>query len=143
MFKTPWADDAEVPFIQTDAAVNPGNSGGALYNAQGELIGVTAASFTGYAGLGLAIPYTLVQKFLTENCYEDVWNSKAADDHDACEKKKLDERNAVRAKAGLPPLKDEEKPDSLGAVVRFKPDNAMLKPKPGALDQPPRLAPAE
>lgn len=52
-------------FIQTDAAVNPGNSGGALVNTQGELIGINTAiaSPTGaYAGYAFAIPVNIVQK---------------------------------------------------------------------------------
>lgn len=56
-------------FIQTDAAVNPGNSGGALVNAKGELIGINSAiaSPTGsYAGYSFAIPSNIVRKVLDD-----------------------------------------------------------------------------
>lgn len=52
-------------FIQTDAAVNPGNSGGALVNAQGELVGINTAiaSNTGqYTGYSFAVPVNIVKK---------------------------------------------------------------------------------
>ena len=54
-------------FIQTDAAVNPGNSGGALVNEKGELVGINTAiiSQTGsYSGYSFAIPSNLVKKVI-------------------------------------------------------------------------------
>lgn len=56
-------------FIQTDAAVNPGNSGGALVNVHGELVGINTAiaSRTGsYAGYSFAVPVNLVQKVMAD-----------------------------------------------------------------------------
>ncbi len=56
-------------FIQTDAAVNPGNSGGALVNTNGQLIGINSAiaSNTGsYAGYSFAIPVNIVKKVMND-----------------------------------------------------------------------------
>lgn len=56
-------------FIQTDAAVNPGNSGGALVNVSGELVGINSAikSNTGsFAGYSFAIPVNIVKKVVAD-----------------------------------------------------------------------------
>jgi len=63
---TQWAIEN---FIQTDAAVNPGNSGGALVNTNGELVGINTAiaSQTGsYAGYSFAIPVNIAKKILDD-----------------------------------------------------------------------------
>ncbi|MBT1703986.1 trypsin-like peptidase domain-containing protein [Chryseosolibacter indicus] len=56
-------------FIQTDAAVNPGNSGGALVNLKGELVGINTAIATStgsYQGYSFAIPVSIVKKVMDD-----------------------------------------------------------------------------
>jgi len=57
--------DAVVPFIQTDAAVNPGNSGGPLFDGSGQVVGINAQIYSqsgGYMGLSFAIPINVALK---------------------------------------------------------------------------------
>ena len=67
-------------FLQTDAAVNPGNSGGALINTKGELVGVNTAIFSrsgGSNGIGFAIPAEMVKRVvnaaLNEGTFVRPW----------------------------------------------------------------------
>ncbi|TRZ55410.1 MAG: DegQ family serine endoprotease [Rhodocyclaceae bacterium] len=62
-------DGTYVPFIQTDVAVNPGNSGGPLFNTRGEVIGINSQIFSqtgGYQGLSFAIPIDVAAKVQAE-----------------------------------------------------------------------------
>jgi serine protease Do len=62
-------DGTYVPFIQTDVAVNPGNSGGPLFNLRGEVIGINAQIYSGtggYQGLSFAIPVDVAAKVMDQ-----------------------------------------------------------------------------
>ena len=68
-------DDKNQSFIQTDAAVNRGNSGGALINTQGELIGINTAITSlsgGFEGYSFAVPSNIALKVLK------IWSNTAA-----------------------------------------------------------------
>lgn len=61
--------DKIMSFIQTDAAVNPGNSGGALVNTQGELVGINTAIYSqtgNFAGYSFAVPISIAGKVVND-----------------------------------------------------------------------------
>lgn len=65
----PSNDSNYVPFIQTDVAVNPGNSGGPLFDLEGRVVGVNSQIYTrsgGYMGLSFAIPVDVVKNVMTQ-----------------------------------------------------------------------------
>jgi serine protease Do len=65
--------DAYQDFIQTDAAVNPGNSGGPLVNLKGEVVGINSSIYTrtgGYMGVSFAIPINMAVKVAEDLVYE-------------------------------------------------------------------------
>jgi serine protease Do len=58
-----------VPFIQTDVAVNPGNSGGPLFNMRGEVVGINSQIYSrtgGYMGLSFAVPIDVANEIATQ-----------------------------------------------------------------------------
>lgn len=62
-------DNTVVPFIQTDAAVNPGNSGGPLFDGTGEVVGINAQIYSqsgGFQGLSFSIPINVAMKVKDE-----------------------------------------------------------------------------
>ncbi len=62
-------DDSGLEFLQTDAAINPGSSGGALFDIDGALVGITTAIFSGAGeniGLNFAIPISVVKQVLPQ-----------------------------------------------------------------------------
>lgn len=64
----PWPAGGELRgLLQTDAAVNAGNSGGALLNASGELLGVPVAIREGAQGIAFAVPASAVRKLLVDH----------------------------------------------------------------------------
>ncbi|MGE5417192.1 MAG: S1C family serine protease [Acidobacteriota bacterium] len=62
--------------IQTDAPLNPGNSGGPLINQNGEVVGINTAIIAGATGIGFAIPIDRISKFIHKN---DVAGSMSLD----------------------------------------------------------------
>ena len=59
----------EVPFIQTDVAINPGSSGSPLFNNRGEVVGINSMIYSGsggYMGLSFAVPINLAMKIATQ-----------------------------------------------------------------------------
>ncbi len=66
--RVPWTDREKINLLQYDGGVSPGNSGGALYNSDGFLIGIPAMVARD-STIGMAIPVSMIYEFLDENCY--------------------------------------------------------------------------
>lgn len=78
-FRFPWAENEDLPMIQTDVGIFGGNSGGALYNSSGVLVGVPAAGHSQATHLGLAIPTSIVWEVLIANCLAEHVGGVSAD----------------------------------------------------------------
>jgi S1-C subfamily serine protease len=79
-FDFPWTDGARLPMLQVSGGIAGGNSGGALYNESGFLIGVPAAGYQGATHLGFAVPMEIIKPFLRENCFARTFDPVADDD---------------------------------------------------------------
>jgi len=112
------SQDKVESFIQTDAAVNPGNSGGALVNTKGELVGINTAIYSqigNYVGYSFAVPINLVKKVVTDIrqygvvqravlgvSIIDVPSLKAASESNAADAKEYAEKyNKLKVKEGV------------------------------------------
>lgn len=91
-------------FIQTDAALNPGNSGGALVNLNGELIGINSAIYSNtgsYSGFSFAIPTSIVKKVMADiRQYGTVQRAMLGCTVVELDAKLAKEKNITAAKAG-------------------------------------------
>lgn len=92
-------------FIQTDAALNPGNSGGALVNLRGELIGINSAIYSNtgsYSGFSFAIPTSIVNKVITDlRQYGTVQRAVLGVSVIELDNKLANEKNITAVKSGL------------------------------------------
>lgn len=87
-FDFSWTDGARLPMLQVSGGIAGGNSGGALYNANGFLIGVPAAGYAHATHIGFAIPMQVIKPFLRDNCLASVFDASA--DDEACKKEKAE-----------------------------------------------------
>ena len=92
-------------YIQTDAALNPGNSGGALVNLKGELVGINAAIYSNtgsYTGFSFAIPTTIVKKIITDiRQYGAVQRAVLGISYTELDAKLAKEKDITAVKAGI------------------------------------------
>jgi S1-C subfamily serine protease len=96
-FEFPWTDNEKLPMIQFSGGIYGGNSGGALYNERGYLIGVPAAGHSQANFIGLAIPINIVKTFLKNNCWGEIFDSSFANE-DCLKKKKEKEKEKEKEK---------------------------------------------
>lgn len=87
-FQLPWTGNEKVAMIQFSGGIYGGNSGGALYNSSGYLIGVPAAGHSGATFIGLAIPISTVKKFMLDNCLGHIYNPSLVVDSNKCKEER-------------------------------------------------------
>lgn len=90
-FQLPWTGNERVAMIQFSGGIYGGNSGGALYNSTGYLIGVPAAGHRDATFIGLAIPISTVKAFMLDNCFGHVYNPSLVIESNKCREDKKKE----------------------------------------------------
>jgi serine protease Do len=120
--------DGYVPFIQTDAAVNPGNSGGPLFDANGTVVGINSQIYTnsgGYQGVSFAIPINLAVQIKEQI----VKTGKVAHSRLGVEVQTLDQSLADSFKLPTPngALVAKVEPDSAAAKAGVKVGDVIMK----------------
>lgn len=120
--------DGYVPFIQTDAAVNPGNSGGPLFDAGGSVVGINAQIYSssgGNQGVAFAIPINLAVQIKDQI----VATGKATHAHLGVQVQTLDQSLANSFRLPVPngALVDKVDADSAAAAAGLKPGDVILK----------------
>jgi serine protease Do len=120
--------DGYVPFIQTDAAVNPGNSGGPLFDSTGAVVGINAQIYSnsgGYQGVSFAIPINLAVQIKDQI----VKNGKVAHSLLGVEVQTLDQSLADSFKLKTPngALVAKVAPDSAADRAGIKAGDVILK----------------
>lgn len=90
-FEFPWTGNEKLAMIQFSGGIYGGNSGGALYNSSGYLIGVPAAGHSSATFIGLAIPISVVKTFMREHCLAKVFDESFDRDKCIVERKKKGE----------------------------------------------------
>ncbi len=120
--------DGYVPFIQTDAAVNPGNSGGPLFDATGAVVGINAQIYTnsgGYEGVSFAMPINLAVQIKDQI----VKTGKVVHARLGVEVQTLDQSlaNSFKLKAPNGALVAKVVPDSAAAKAGIEVGDVILK----------------
>jgi serine protease Do len=120
--------DGYVPFIQTDAAVNPGNSGGPLFDANGAVVGISAQIYSssgGYQGVSFAIPINVAVKIKDQI----VNTGKVVHARLGVQVQTLDQTLANSFKLNAPngALVDKVEPDSAASQAGIKVGDVILK----------------
>ncbi len=127
--------DGFVPFIQTDAAVNPGNSGGPLFDASGKVVGINSQIYTnsgGYQGVSFAVPINLAERVKDQI----VATGKAEHGRLGVEVQNLDQSlaDSFKLKAPAGALVSNVEPDSAAARAGVKAGDVISRYDGTAID---------